>query len=152
METSYPLFLFSQELQLLIRERSVILMGRHYRHNGGNRYHGNGGYHHRNSGNAFLQQFGMNVATGVAIQAIMGTFNRIADALEGAGNARIQQMQQNNAMMQQQAMYAPPPPPVFQPQPTPQPSLRVDVYGNVYDDYGNIVGNINQQNRLVQTS
>ena len=120
-------------------------MSRHYHggHGGRSRgYHG-GGYHNQYmTGSAFGDSLLNNVLTGTIMMGITKLF----DGFDRCVDRSIANMQ---APPQQVVYTAPPPmaPPVQQP-----PMMyQMDIYGNIYDANGNIVGNANRPTTLTTT-
>ena len=120
-------------------------MGRHYHggHGGGrSRGHHGGGYHNPYmTGSAFGDSLLNNVLTGT----IMLGITRLFDGFDRCVDRSIANMQQP-----QQVVYTAPPPQMMQPmqQMAPPMAYQMDIYGNIYDANGNIVGNANRQATL----
>ena len=117
-------------------------MSRH--HSNRSRHHG-GGYHNPYvTGSSFGDTLLNNVLTGTIMMGITKMF----DGFDRMVDRSIANMQP----VPQQTVYMPPPQmPVMPTMQQPQVAFTMDIYGNIYDANGNIVGNANRQTTLTTT-
>ena len=120
-------------------------MGRNYhgRHGRGHRHHGGGGY--RPAG----PNIGEMLINNIIASGVMMGMTRLFDCFDKCVDRSISTMQP------QQVVYTTPPPQMMQPmqpippmQQAPMVAYQMDIYGNIYDANGNLVGNANRQQAL----